>query len=69
MDIVGRPISLHLQPKTALNRHFYALSDRHQHLLNVSVKKAELEDRNVLFMEDGGAVYLKKLFDRAVVTI
>ena len=30
MDIVGRPISLHLQPKTALNRHFYALSDRHQ---------------------------------------
>ena len=33
-------------------------------LLNVSVKKAELEDRNVLFMEDGGSVYLNKLFER-----
>lgn len=33
-------------------------------LLNVGdpTKKADLESRNVLFMEDGGAAYLKKLF-------
>jgi len=33
-------------------------------LLNVSdtVKKADLESRNVLFMEDGASAYLKKLF-------
>ena len=33
-------------------------------LLNVGdpTKKAELEDRHVLFMEDGGGAYLKKLF-------
>lgn len=37
-------------------------------LLNVGdpVKKAELEDRNVLFMEDGGNTYLKKMFARIV---
>lgn len=37
-------------------------------LLNVGdpAKKAELEDRNVLFMEDGGNTYLKKMFARIV---
>jgi hypothetical protein len=37
-------------------------------LLNVgdTVKKAELEDRHVLFMEDGAQAYLKKMFGRIV---
>lgn len=37
-------------------------------LLNVGdpTRKADLESRNVLFMEDGASVYLKKLF-RALV--
>lgn len=37
-------------------------------LLNVdgSTKKADLESRNVLFMEEGGSVYLKKLFQALV---
>lgn len=35
-------------------------------LLNVAgaTQKAQLEDRHVLFMEDGGSRYLKKMFDR-----
>ena len=33
-------------------------------LLNVSCKQADLEERNVLFMSDGGQVYLKKMFER-----
>jgi hypothetical protein len=33
-------------------------------LLNVSCKQEDLEDRNVLFMPDGGRVYLKKMFER-----
>jgi Type III restriction enzyme, res subunit len=33
-------------------------------LLNVSCKQADLEERNVLFMPDGGQVYLKKMFER-----
>jgi len=33
-------------------------------LLNVTCKQAELEERNVLFMPDGGPVYLKKMFER-----
>lgn len=33
-------------------------------LLNTSCKKSELEDKNVLFMDDGGQVYLKKMFER-----
>lgn len=37
-------------------------------LLNVGdpAKKAELEDRHVLFMEDGPAAYLTKMFGRIV---
>ena len=37
-------------------------------LLNVngSTTKADLEDRNVLFMDDGGPAYLEKLLDKAV---
>ena len=35
-------------------------------LLNVSCEQADLEDRNVLFMNDGGPVYLKKMFERII---
>ena len=33
-------------------------------LLNVSCQQKDLEDRNVLFMSDGGSVYLRKMFER-----
>jgi hypothetical protein len=33
-------------------------------LLNYSGRQEDLEERNVLFMEDGGSVYLKKMFER-----
>jgi hypothetical protein len=33
-------------------------------LLNVSCKQTDLEERNVLFMPEGGPVYLKKMFER-----
>jgi len=35
-------------------------------LLNVTYKQSDLEARNVLFMADGGQVYLKKMFERTV---
>ena len=50
-------------PKLTLNA-FIVSGTAFADLLNVTVKKTELEDRNVLFMEDGGSVYLKKLFER-----
>ena len=36
-------------------------------LLNVTCKQSDLEERNVLFMQEGGQVYLKKLFDGMMV--
>jgi hypothetical protein len=33
-------------------------------LLNPSCEAKDLEERNVLFMDDGGPAYLKKMFDR-----
>ncbi len=48
-------------PKLTLNA-FIVSGTAFADLLNVTIKKAELEDRNVLFMEDGGAAYLKKMF-------
>lgn len=36
-------------------------------LLNVTCKQQELEDRNVLFMDEGGPAYLKKMFERTEV--
>jgi hypothetical protein len=33
-------------------------------LLNTSCEAKDLEERNVLFMDDGGPAYLKKMFDR-----
>ena len=54
-------------PKLTLNA-FIVSGTSFADLLNVSVKKSDLEQRNVLFMEDGGANYLKKMFDTALAT-
>jgi hypothetical protein len=48
-------------PKLILNA-FIVSGTPFANLLNVTVEKSELEQRNVLFMEDGGTAYLKKLF-------
>ena len=50
-------------PKLTLNA-FIVSATRFANLLNVACDQSELEARNVLFMDDGGAVYLKKMFDR-----
>jgi hypothetical protein len=50
-------------PKLTLNA-FIVSGTQFASLLNVSCKQADLEERNVLFMPDGGQVYLKKLFER-----
>ncbi|MBC8414377.1 hypothetical protein H8E50_12020 [bacterium] len=50
-------------PKLTLNA-FIISGTQFASLLNVSCKQADLEDRNVLFMPDGGPVYLKKMFER-----
>ncbi|CAN5869659.1 hypothetical protein BH11PSE12_BH11PSE12_07140 [soil metagenome] len=52
---------------TSLTLNAFILSPtKFSDLLNVGdpAKKAELEDRHVLFMEDGGAKYLQKMFAR-----
>jgi len=51
------------EPK--LNLEAFILSPtKFTDLLNLgSTEKAELEQRHVLFMEDGATVYLKKLFE------
>jgi len=54
-------------PKLTLNA-FIISGTSFADLLNVSVKKSDLEQRNVLFMEDGGATYLKKMFDTCLLT-
>jgi hypothetical protein len=50
-------------PKLTLNA-FILSGTAFGDLLNVTCKQDELEDRNVLFMNEGGAVYLKKMFER-----
>ena len=50
-------------PKLTLNA-FIVSGTQFESLLNVSCKQADLEERNVLFMSDGGPVYLKKMFER-----
>ena len=50
-------------PKMTLNAFILAVT-RFEGLLNVSVQQADLEERNVLFMSDSGAVYLRKMFER-----
>jgi hypothetical protein len=52
-------------PKLTLNA-FIVSGTQFESLLNVSCKQADLEDRNVLFMPEGGRVYLKKMFQRMV---
>jgi len=54
-------------PKLTLNA-FIVSGTPFASLLNVSCKQADLEERNVLFMPEGGQVYLKKLFDRTGAT-
>ena len=50
------------EPPLVLNA-FILSSTKFGDLLNVGdSKKADLESRHVLFMEDGGSNYLKKLF-------
>ncbi len=53
------------EPKLVLNA-FVLSPTKFSDLLNVGDKtqKTELEDRHVLFMEDGGDSYLKKMFAR-----
>lgn len=50
-------------PKLTLNA-FIASATEFKSLLNVTGNQSDLEDRNVLFMNDGGQVYLKKMFER-----
>lgn len=50
-------------PKLTLNA-FIVSGTQFASLLNVSCKQEDLEDQNVLFMSDGGQVYLKKMFER-----
>ncbi|EOD6329307.1 TPA: hypothetical protein ACKRKP_003442 [Proteus mirabilis] len=47
---------------------FVLLPTKYSDLLNVGdpIRKAELESRNVLFMEDGSSTYLKKLFSTLI---
>src|SRR5690606_25049264 len=53
------------EPRLTLNA-FVLSPTNFSDLLNVGgkVQKQELEDRHVLFMEDGANTYLKKMFDR-----
>jgi len=53
------------EPALTLNA-FVLSPTKYADLLNVGdkVKKQELEDKHMLFMEDGGNSYLKKMFDR-----
>jgi hypothetical protein len=50
-------------PKLTLNA-FIVSGTQFTSLLNASCEQADLEDRNVLFMPEGGQVYLKKMFER-----
>lgn len=52
-------------PKLTLNA-FIVSGTQFASLLNISCKQEELEERNVLFMPDGGQVYMKKMFERIV---
>jgi len=55
-------------PKLTLNA-FILSGTAFADLLNMSFKQSELEDRNVLFMNQGGSVYLKKMFERIGVPV
>jgi hypothetical protein len=55
------------EPKLVLNA-FILSPTKFSDLLNVGdpAKKKDLEDRHVLFMEDGGSKYLNQLFARII---
>ncbi|MEI6757330.1 MAG: hypothetical protein FDX18_03955 [Chlorobium sp.] len=50
-------------PKLTLNA-FILSATRFEGLINVPCLQEDLEERHVLFMPDGGAVYLGKMFER-----
>lgn len=50
-------------PKLVLNA-FILSATSFSDLLNVTFKKSDLEDRNVLFMDDNYSVYLNKMFSK-----
>lgn len=50
-------------PQLTLNA-FIVSGTQFRSLLNVSCDQNDLEERNVLFMDDGGPTYLKKMFER-----
>ncbi|CAN7549979.1 hypothetical protein LJR255_003907 [Pararhizobium sp. LjRoot255] len=53
-------------PAITLNAFILSIS-LFKDLLNVSgTAKADLEQQNLLFMEDGGPAYLEKLLDKAL---
>lgn len=52
-------------PKLTLNA-FILSGTAFGDLLNITCKQDELEDCNVLFMNEGGPIYLKKMFERTV---
>jgi hypothetical protein len=52
-------------PKLTLNA-FIVSATKFTDLLNVPCKQSDLEKRNVLFMPDGGHIYLQKMFERIV---
>lgn len=53
---------------TAITLNAFILSiSSFKDLLNISgITKTDLEERNLLFMEDGGPAYLQKLFEKAL---
>lgn len=51
------------EPRLTLNAFIVSVT-QFANLLNVSCKQADLEEKNVLFMADGGQVYLKKMFEQ-----
>jgi hypothetical protein len=50
-------------PKLTLNA-FILSGTPFDSLINVTCKKSDLEDRHVLFMNEGGSVYLSKMFSK-----
>lgn len=52
-------------PKLTLNA-FILSGTSFNDLINVTCKKSDLESRNVLFMDQGGATYLTKLFEKMI---
>ncbi len=52
-------------PKLTLNA-FIISATHFANLLNVECKQEDLEERNVLFMSDGGQIYLNKMFERII---